>query len=159
MRITCLKKNSKVHKLTVFFLLLHGLSSAQHDSCSFFGNKPIFPYYYPSQPSNGKDFYTTKLEFRKAITAESSFSGIITVIFFINYLGETDFYRLGLCDPAYNPLPVSGENSLLCEQVLQAVKQSGPWKPSYHKESGNLNSRKFYSFRFDQGALIEILPK
>lgn len=34
-----------MHKLTVFFLLVCGISSAQNDSCAFFGNKPIFPYY------------------------------------------------------------------------------------------------------------------
>jgi len=147
-----------VYKLTVFFLLVYGLSSAQSDSCAFFGNKPIFPYYYPSLAS-GKDFYTTKQEFRKIITAKTDFDGIITVIFFINYKGETGYYRVQVCDAAYVPLEIGGNNSLLCEQALQAVKQSGPWSAVSFKEGGVVNSRKFYSFRFKQGALVEILPK
>jgi hypothetical protein len=147
-----------VYKLTVFFLLLCGLSSAQNDSCSFFGNKPIYPYYYPSL-TNGKDFYTTKKEFRKIMTAKTDFDGIITVIFFVNYKGEAGFYRVQVCNADYVPLEIGGNNSLLCEQALQAVKQSGPWTPAFYKETGIVNSRKFYSFRFKQGTLVEILPK
>jgi hypothetical protein len=147
-----------LYKLTVSFLLLCGLCSAQNDSCSFFGNKPIYPYYYPS-PLNGKDFYTTKKEFGKVITAKTNFDGIITVIFFINYKGETGYYRIQVCNADYTPLEIDSNNSLLCEQALQAVKQSGPWKPASGKEIGPVNSRKFYSFRFKQGTLVEILPK
>lgn len=147
-----------MYKLTVFFLLLCGLSSAQSDSCAFFGNKPIFPYYYPSL-INGKDFNTTKQEFRKVITAKTNFDGIITVIFFVNYKGEAGFYRVQVCNADYTPLEIDNNNNLLCEQALQAVKQSGPWKPASGKEIGLVNSRKFYSFRFKQGTLVEILPK
>ncbi len=147
-----------MYKLTVFFLLAYGLSSAQNDSCAFFGNTPVFPYYHPSLAS-GNDFYTTKKTFRKIITAKTDFDGIITVIFFINSKGEAGYYRVQVCDAAYAPLEAGGNNSLLCEQALQAVKQSGPWKPAFYKETGIVNSRKFYSFRFKQGTLVEILPK
>lgn len=147
-----------MHHLIIFFLLLYGLCSAQTDSCSFFGNKPIYPYYYPEVVSV-KDFYTVKNEFKKTITAKTDFDGMITIIFFINYKGEAGFYRTQVCNADYSPLEIGGNNRLLCEQALQAVKQAGPWKPAFDKERGVLNSRKFYSFRFKQGALVDILPK
>lgn len=140
-------------------MLLSASTKAQRDSCAFFGNKPIFPYYHPSPPSNGKDFYATKTAFKQAITANTHFSGIITVIFYINYLGETDFYRFQLCDLNYEPLAVNADNNDLCNQLLAAVKRSGPWKPAHDAEQGVVNARKFYSFKFENGTLLEILPK
>jgi hypothetical protein len=154
LKIICQQKNSYLAcKLTVVLLFVYGISFSQTDSCSFFGNKPIFPYYHPTSPSNGKDFYTVKKEFHKIITAQTNFNGIITVNFFINYKGDTDFYNTQICDLNYNPL------SLLCSQILQAVKQTSPWKPQLDEQNNPINSRKFYSFRFNNGKLIEILPK
>lgn len=148
-----------MYQLTVFLLLVCKLSAAQEDSCSFFGNRPIYPYYAPPLSTQGTDFHTLKNTFRKAITAKTDFDGIITVVFFINYSGETNFYRIQACDNHYQPVKLSNDHQLLGEQVLAAVKQSGPWKPAYDKRTGVINSRKFYSFRFKQGALIDILPK
>lgn len=148
-----------MYQLTVFFLLVCKLSTAQEDSCSFFGNKPIYPYYAPTLSASGNDFHTTKNAFRKAITAKTDFDGIITVVFFVNYSGEANFYRMQACDNNYQPVTISSDHDLLAEQVLAAVKQSGPWKPAYDKKTGVVNSRKFYSFRFKQGTLIDILPK
>ncbi len=160
MKIICLQKNSCLSfKLTIIALFVYNISFAQTDSCSFFGNKPIFPYYHPTSPSNGKDFYTIKNEFHKSITAQTNFNGIITVIFFINYKGETDFYKTQLCDLNYQPLTISMDIELLCSQILKAVKQTSPWKPKLDDQQNPINSRKFYSFRFNNGKLIEILPK
>lgn len=140
-------------------LFVFSFSFSQTDSCSFFGNRPIFPYYHPTSPCNGKDFYTVKKEFRKSITAQTSFNGIITVNFFINYKGETDFYKNQICDLEYRPLSITTDIELLCSQILQAVKQTSPWKPALDEKRNSINSRKFYSFRFNNGKLIEILPK
>jgi len=154
------QKNSYlVCKLTVVLLFVYGISFSQTDSCSFFGGKPIFPYYHPTSPSNGKDFYTVKKEFHNTITAQTHFNGIITIIFFINYKGETDFYKTQICDLNYQPLSITSEIELLCSQVLEAVKQTSPWKPQLDERKNPINTRKFYSFRFNNGALIEILPK
>lgn len=116
-------------KLTLFFLLAHYISFSQIDSCAFFGNRSIFPYYH-SEPKNAKDFYTLKKDFLKSITAETTFDGIITVIFFINYKGETNFYTSQICDQNYKTLPLSADIDLLCSQIVQAVKQTSPWKPA-----------------------------
>lgn len=129
------------------------------DSCSFFGNRPIFPYYHPTSPSNGKDFYTVKKEFLKTINAQTNFNGIIAVNFFINYKGETDFYSTQICDLNYKVLTISRDIELLCSQILHAVKQTSPWRPALDEKKNPINSRKFYSFRFNNGTLIEILPK
>jgi hypothetical protein len=153
------KNNYANLKLTVILLFVYGISFSQTDSCAFFGNKPIFPYYYPTSPTNGKDFYTVKKEFRKIITAQTNFNGIITVNFFINYKGETDFYKTQLCDLNYQPLSVTKDIEVLCSQILQAVKQTSPWKPKLDEQQNPINSRKFYSFRFNNGTLLEILPK
>lgn len=160
MKIICLQKNSYLgFKLTIVLLFVYGFSFSQTDSCNFFGNKPIFPYYHPSSPSNGKDFYTVKKEFQKIITAETNFNGIITVNFFINYKGETNFYKTQVCDLNYQTLSITKNIEPLCTQILQAVKQTSPWKPAIDEQRNAINSRKFYSFRFNNGKLIEILPK
>jgi hypothetical protein len=129
------------------------------DSCSFFNHKIIYPYYYPSSPSNGKDFYVIKQEFIKSITAKTNFNGIITVIFFINYKGETNFYKTQLCDLNYKTISITKENNVLCDQILDAVKNTGPWKPMLDESNQAVTCRKFYSFKFNNGQLIEILPK
>lgn len=172
MKIICPQKNSyflftslsegeglRVRYFVLLFVIINSISFSQTDSCLFFGNRPIFPYYHPTSPSNGKDFYTVKQDFRKVITTETNFSGIITVNFFINYKGETDFYKTQICDLDYKSLPVSTDIELLCSQILQAVKQTSPWKPQIDEKRNPINSRKFYSFRFNNGKLIEILPK
>ncbi len=160
MKIIYQQKNSYLRfKLTIALLFVYGISFSQTDSCSFFWDKPIFPYYHSTSSSNGKDFYTVKKEFYKAITAQTNFNGIITVNFFINYKGETNFYNTQLCDLNYKPLSITKEIETLCSQVLQAVKQTSPWKPQLDEQRNPINSRKFYSFRFNNGKLIEILPK
>ena len=160
MKTIYLQKNNYLSiKLTIILLFVYSFSFSQTDSCAFFGNKPIFPYYYPTSPSNGKDFYTVKKEFYKNITAKTNFSGIVTINFFINYNGETDFYNTQLCDLNYQPLNITNDTELLCSEILKAVKQTAPWKPSLDDKQNPINSRKFYSFRFNNGTLIEILPK
>ncbi len=159
MKIIYLQKNNYLgFKLTVVLLFVYSISFSQTDSCAFFGNKPIFPYYrFP--PSNGKDFYTIKKEFNKAITATTNFNGIITVNFYINYKGETNFYNTQICDANYMSLSITKDIEELCSQILQAVKLTSPWKPAIDDKKETVNTRKFYSFRFNNGTLIEILPK
>lgn len=160
MKIIYLQKNSYLgFKLTIAVLFVYGISFSQTDSCNFFGNRPIYPYYHHTSPNNGKDFYTVKKEFQKIITAQTNFNGIITVNFFINYKGETDFYKTQICDLEYKPQSITANIELLCSQILQAVKGTSPWKPALDEKRNPINSRKFYSFRFNNGKLIEILPK
>lgn len=80
-------------------------------------------------------------------------------LFFINYKGETDLYKTQLCDLNYQPLNITKETELLCSQILKAVKQTSPWRPALDEKRNPINSRKFYSFKFNNGNLIEILPK
>ncbi|MES2514185.1 MAG: hypothetical protein V4580_08565 [Bacteroidota bacterium] len=160
MKIIYLQKNNYLaYKLTAVALLVYTLSYAQSDSCAFFGDKIIYPYYHPAPPTNGKDFYTLKKEFRNAITAQTTFNGIITVNFFINYKGETNYYRTQVCDLNYLPLSVTEEIEPLCSQILETIKHLSPWNPPYDDKKNPINIRKFYSFRFNNGTLIEILPK
>jgi hypothetical protein len=142
-----------------FFITIHYFSFSQTDSCAFFGDKIIYPYYHPSPASNGRDFYTIKKEFRNVITAQTNFNGIITVIFFINYKGETKYYSTLICDLNYKSLSITNDIELLCSQALQAIKQTSPWKPALDDNKNPINLRKFYSFKFNNGTLIEILPK
>ena len=130
-----------------------------YDSCSFFNNKPIYPYYENKGISNGKDFYTQKKEFKKAINAQTNFNGIITIIFFINDKGETNFYKTQICSLDYKTLQITNDIELLCSQILEAVKNTSPWKPLINEQKEAVNCRKFYSFRFNNGTLNEILPK
>ncbi|MES2762410.1 MAG: hypothetical protein V4677_09385 [Bacteroidota bacterium] len=146
-------------KLTVILLFVYNFSFSQSDSCAFFGDKLIYPYYHPSPPTNGKDFYTIKKEFRNSINAQTNFNGIITVNFYINYKGETNYYRTQVCDLNYKPLSITNDIEPLCSQILLAIKQLSLWQPSYDDKKNLINIRKFYSFRFNNGKLIEILPK
>jgi hypothetical protein len=160
LKIISRPKNSyPAFKLTVVVLFVYGFSFSQTDSCAFFGDKIIYPYYHPAPPTNGKDFYTIKKQFHDEITAKTNFSGIITVNFYINYKGETNYYRTQICDLNYRPLSITHDIDSLCSQILQAVKQQSPWRPSLDEKKNPINIRKFYSFRFTNGALIEILPK
>ena len=159
MKIICPQKNNRlVVKLSFLIMLVPFVSFAQTDSCTFFGNKPIYPYYHP-EPKNAKNFYTIKSDFRKVITAKTNFDGIITVTFFINYHGETGYYSTKLCDLNYQEIQENKEIEVLCSQALAAVKQSGPWQAAVDEKNKTLNTRKFYSFRFNKGNLVEILPK
>lgn len=160
MKIIYLRKNNYlVFKLTILLLFAFNISFSQKDSCEFFGDKLIYPYYHPAPTSNRKDFYTIKKEFRNTITAKTNFNGIITIIFFINYKGETNYYTTQVCDLNYKSLNINNDIELLCEQILLAVKQMSPWKPALDEKKNPINLRKFYSFRFNNGTLIEILPK
>lgn len=160
MKIICLQKNNYlVFTLTIILLFAFNISFSQNDSCVFFGDKIIYPYYHPTAPNNGKDFYTIKKEFRNTITAQTNFNGIITINFFINYKGETKYYTTQICDLNYKSLTITNDIELLCSQILQAVKQTSPWKPLLDDNKKPINCRKFYSFRFNNGTLIEILPK
>lgn len=153
------KNNYLVFKLTVILLFAFNISFSQKDSCEFFRDKLIYPYYHPTPPNNGKDFYTIKKEFLNIISAQTNFNGIITVIFFINYQGETKYYNTQVCDLNYKSLNITNDIEPLCSQVLLAVKQTSPWKPALDDKKNTINSRKFYSFRFNSGTLIEVLPK
>ena len=119
----------------------------------------MFPYYYPAQPGMAKDFYSLKKEFTKAITANTTFDGLITIVFMINYEGKTCCYKTQLTDLEYQPLQQTAAVDELRGQVLKAVQMCGPWKPAKDEQNRAINSRKFYSFKFDHGRLIEILPK
>lgn len=157
------QKNKYLQRWMSMCLILIGhvllAQSTLTDSCIFFNHKIIYPYYYPSSPSNGKDFYTIKQEFAKSITAKTNFNGIITVIFFINYKGETNFYKTQLCDLNYKTISMTKDIDTLCNQISEAVKNSGPWKPMLDESNHAVNCRKFYSFKFNNGQLIETLPK
>ncbi len=133
--------------------------TTQTDSCAFFKNKSIYPYYYANGISNSKDFYTQKKEFRNTITAKTNFNGIITIYFFINDAGETNFYTMQLCDLNYKTISITNDNKILSNQVLEAVKNTSPWKPMLDENKQPVNCRKFYSFKFNNGNLSEILPK
>ena len=165
MRVICCKKNN----CTPAFLILIGLfvscqsfsQSPAEDSCRWFGGKPIYPYYHPTQPkpASGKDFYTLKKEFAKAYLTKAGFSGIITIIFYINYKGETNYYRVQAADPDYKPIENSPGVKVIADQLIPVIKQIGVWIPGRDAQNEIVNSRKFYAFKFDKGELVEILPK
>lgn len=163
MKLILIKKYTYlIFALFIFTVFVKQVTFAQiksSDSCTFFNNKPIYPYYYPNILSNGKDFYTQKKEFRNSITAKTNFNGIINVYFFINDAGETNFYTTQLCDLNYKTISITKDIELLCNQVLEAVKNTAPWKPMIDENNQTVNSRKFYSFKFNNGNLSEILPK
>jgi len=155
------------NKYLIFTFILYALFAKQItiaqnlklDSCIFFNNKPIYPYYANNSISNGKDFYTQKKEFKKAINAQTNFNGIITVIFFINDKGETNFYKTQLCDLNYKTIIITKNIEQLCSQILETVRNTSPWIPMLDESNQAVNCRKFYSFKFNNGQLIEILPK
>ncbi len=163
MKIRLIKKNTYlVFTLFICAVFTQQVTFAQTksiDTCSFFNNKPIYPYYSNNGITNGKDFYTQKKEFRNSISVKTNFNGIITVYFFINDTGETNFYKTQLCDLNYKTIVITKDIDPLCKQVLEAVKKTAPWKPMLDENKQSVNSRKFYSFKFNNGQLIEILPK
>lgn len=163
MKLSLIRKNTYlIFALFIWAVFAKHITFAQTtppDSCTFFNNKPIYPYYYPNILSNGKEFYSQKKEFKHSITAKTNFNGIITVYFFINDVGETNFYTTQLCDLNYKTISITKEIETLCAQVLEAVKNTTPWKPMLDENKQTVNSRKFYSFKFNNGQLIEILPK
>lgn len=163
MKILLIKKNTylifSLFFCAVFTQQITFAQTKPTDSCTFFNNKPIYPYYSNNGITNGKDFYTQKKEFRNSITVKTNFNGIITVYFFINDAGETNFYTSQLCDLNYKTIAITKDIEPLWTQVLEAVKNTAPWKPMLEENKQPVNSRKFYSFKFNNGQLIEILPK
>lgn len=163
MKLSLIKKNTYLifvlFTCAVFAKQIIHAQTKPTDSCAFFNNKPIYPYYSNNGIINGKDFYTQKKEFRNSITAKTNFNGIITVYFFLNDVGETNFYTTQLCDLNYKTIVITKDIEPLCTQVLEAVKKTAPWKPMLDETKQPVNSRKFYSFKFNNGQLIEILPK
>jgi len=132
----------------------------KEDSCRWFGGKPIYPYYHPMQPKpvSGKDFYTLKKEFASAHITKTNFTGIVTIIFYINYNGETNYYRSQAADSDYNPVD-NRDVKIIAEQFIPVIKNIGLWVPGRDAQNEIVNSRKFYAFKFDKGELVEILPK
>lgn len=159
--ISPLKNNYRYKWLFIISLSSYVLRAQvpQQDSCAFFGGKPIYPYYHPTQPLPAKDFYTLKKEFTAAVGSPQSFSGIITITFYINYKGETAYYETKLIDLNYQPLSPSAESTYLSGQLKQVIQRQGLWKPGRNNYNEIVNSRKFYSFKFIKGTLVEILPK
>ncbi len=142
-------------------MFVHSKGFAQYDtndSCIFFGNRPVFPYYHPSQPTCSKDFYTIKKDFINAFDTISNFDGIITISFFINYKGETNYYNSTFLDLNYQTLNAPELLNLLAKKLIIVIKKLGVWKPVIYNNT-TINSRKFYSFRFTKGKISEILPK
>ncbi len=165
MKIICLKKNNYTPFCLIFISLLFSCSlcsqTPQQDSCRWFGGKPIYPYYHPTQPKplSGKDFYTLKKEFASAHIAKTNFSGILTIIFYINDKGETNYYRSQAADSDYNPVENNHEVKIIGDQFIPVIKKIGQWIPGRDAQNEIVNSRKFYAFKFNKGELVEILPK
>lgn len=165
MKIICLKKNNCIVYCLIFIGLLFSCKlfsqTPQQDSCRWFGGKPIYPYYHPTQPkpASGKEFYTLKKEFANAYLTKANFSGIVTIIFYINYKGETNYYRSQAADADYNPIENNKEVRIISEQFITVIKNMGAWIPGRDAQNEIVNSRKFYAFKFDNGELVEILPK
>ncbi len=165
MKITSRKKNNYPVVFLIFISLSFSCSlfsqSPQQDSCRWFGGKPIYPYYHPTQPRpvSGKDFYTLKKEFSNAYVTKTGFSGLITIIFYINYKGETNYYRSQAADLDYKPIENNKEAKIIAEQFIPVIKNIGAWVPGRDAQNEIVNSRKFYAFKFEKGELVEILPK
>lgn len=165
MRVICLKKNNHAAAFLIVIGLLFSCrlvsQTSAADSCRWFGGKPIYPYYHPAQPkpASGKDFYTLKKEFVSAYVTKTGFSGLITIIFYINYKGETNYYRSQAADPDYNPIENNKEVNNIAEQFIPVIKKVGLWIPGRDAQNEIVNSRKFYAFKFEKGELVEILPK
>jgi hypothetical protein len=165
LKIICHKKNNYTPAYLVLISLFFSCSlfsqTPQQDSCRWFGGKPIYPYYHPTQPkpASGKDFHTLKKEFANAYVAKTSFSGIITIIFYINYNGETNYYRALAADSDYNAIENNHEVKIIANQFIPVIKKLGQWIPGRDAQNEIVNSRKFYSFKFNKGELVEILPK
>lgn len=110
------------------------------------------------KPVSGKDFYTLKKEFASAHITKTNFTGIVTIIFYINYNGETNYYRSQAADSDYNPVD-NRDVKIIAEQFIPVIKNIGLWVPGRDAQNEIVNSRKFYAFKFDKGELVEILPK
>ena len=153
--------------LLVCLLPFFALSQIK-DSAAFFSDKPIYPYYLPMRPPGPqRDFKAVKELYHAKINAQhiaSRFSGVITVLFFVNYQGEAGFFSIQAVDSNYSPvlIPQNINNPLwrLSDVILNTTQQYfESWTAGLDKEGQPVNTRKFYSFRFTNGVLSDIFPK
>ncbi len=133
--------------------------SNANDSCAFFGGKPIYPYYYYAQPSCKVDFYQLKKQFKEACKNIKAMDGIYTISFYINYKGESDFFKSTVIDLNYQKKEITQTTTQLVEALTSVIKRAGTWMPSKDEKGNAMNARKFYSFKFINNQLVEILPK
>lgn len=153
--------------LCIFFLLSNLAISGQiKDSLNFFDNRVVSPYYFQQQPlRNEFSFYKIKQAFRQSVDTLGNidnFSGILTITFFVNYKGESNYFSVKAVDDNYQPVEINQHQKLrrLSSTLVHTSQHGlGAWIPAIDKNSEGVNSRKFYSFKFINGTLAEIFPK
>lgn len=133
--------------------------STTPDSCAFYGDRPIYPYYHPSQPACKKDFYQLKKQFQEICNQSKISDGIITISFVINYKGEVGLFKSTYLDLNYKHQEKTNEIITLSNSLIQYIKLLGLWIPSKDDNGVSVNSSKFYSFKFINNKLSEVLPK
>jgi hypothetical protein len=124
------------------------------------GDGELRPYYYPELKYNGgliaivshfkQNYHSVKyLNFQNT-------SGLVTVRFHVNCMGETGNYEIITLDFDYNYTQLNAEmvNSILCN-----VKLLNQWIPAKDDNGNLINSHKFLTFKILNGEIYEILPK
>lgn len=119
-----------------------------------------YPYYYPDL-ENKSNFWDIKQHFKSAYPTSqfqilNNNTGIITIQFNVNCKGETGNFVLQQCDFNYQPTII---NKDIEDYFLNKTKTLSNWIPARDEEGNNVNSHKFFSFRINDGVLLEILPK
>lgn len=129
---------------------------ANHSDFELCGSK-LYPYYHPELKYDGS-FYAVKEHFRSNYipVKEGVNSGIVRVRFHVNCKGETGNFNLETYNPDYEKIALNREIS---DQLLKLTQGLQGWIPATNEEGETVDSHKFFSFRIENGAITEILPK
>lgn len=147
--------------LLAFSLLLQ-FGQAQESDTSFVicDGGPVWPYYYPDLLNKAsfwdiKKHFENEYPYQRFKSLEHN-SGIITVQFVVNCEGQMGNFKVLTCDLNYLKKEL---NSEISTYFFQKTKQLTQWIVATDANGNKVNSHKFYSFRIQNGALLQILPK
>lgn len=144
--------------LLSFFLFFGKISFAQAADSTFklCGDEESLPYYSSNLRYIG-GFWEIKNHFKQIeFVSLDNNSGIVTIQFAVNCNNEVGRYTTQSCDLDYLPNEI---NPLIIDKLLLLTKELKNWIAGKDEEGNFVNSHAFLSFRIENGAIIEILPK
>lgn len=139
------------------FLSTYSFSQTDYKLCD---DQKKYPYYNPVLKYKGgfwaiKNHYKSHIFDNEFDTLKNN-SGIITIQFTVNCHGIPGNYVTKTCDLGYQKYEI---NQIILNKILNLTKELQNWIPAKNEVNNYVNSHIFFSFRFENGILIEILPK
>ena len=102
-----------------------------------------------------KEVLSTHFSMRNFTDAPNN-NGIVTIQFVVNCIGETGRFKVVVCDFEYQNSQINPE---IVNQLLEAILKLKDWIPAKDENGLVVNSHKFFSFKIQNGKIVDIYPK